>query len=376
MRILQLIYESLNSPFGFGGAGVRAYEIYKRLKERHDIILLCMRYPGARDKEIEGLKHIFLGTENSSLTMSVIAYTISASNFVRKYGHEYDIIVENFLPSTPFFSRFLTRTPVILQIQGVMERHAFKKFNPFYSLPMYGVERIYPGLYDRFIFVSEITMKKVMAVLKKIGSKRCYLIPNGIDRDYLNFNLPEEDYVLFMSRLDIYTKGLDILLRAFVKISHDFPSLRLILAGYEFDRFKKILSLCPAELRHRIEYAGFLSGMDKLRLLAAAKVFVLPSRHESSPISIIEAAACGRPVIVSNIEELHFVKDNGFGLTFSSGSDVGLADKLRLLLEDKEKRSELGRQGRLYAGQFLWDDIASRFESLLEDLYNDKKVYR
>jgi hypothetical protein len=37
MKILQLIYESFNSPFGFGGAGGRAYEIYKRLTERHDI---------------------------------------------------------------------------------------------------------------------------------------------------------------------------------------------------------------------------------------------------------------------------------------------------------------------------------------------------
>ncbi len=86
MKILQLIYESLGNPFGFGGAGVRAYEIYKRLKDRHDITLLCMKYHGARDGEIEGLKHIFIGTESKSLAKSVFSYTVKAANFVRRYG--------------------------------------------------------------------------------------------------------------------------------------------------------------------------------------------------------------------------------------------------------------------------------------------------
>jgi hypothetical protein len=68
MKILQLTYESLGSPFGFGGAGVRAYKIYKRLKDRHDITLLCLKYPGVTDCEIEGLRHIFVGTESSRNT--------------------------------------------------------------------------------------------------------------------------------------------------------------------------------------------------------------------------------------------------------------------------------------------------------------------
>ena len=58
MKILQLIYESFGSPFGFGGAGVRAYEIYKRLKARHDITFLCMKYPEAIDGEKRLKTHI------------------------------------------------------------------------------------------------------------------------------------------------------------------------------------------------------------------------------------------------------------------------------------------------------------------------------
>lgn len=373
MKILQLIYESFGNPFGFGGAGVRAYEIYRRLKDRHDITLLCMKYPGARDGEIEGLRHIFVGTESRSLARSVIAYTLKASSYIKHYGNDFDIVVENFLPSTPFFSRFLTKTPVVLQIQGIMGRHSLKKFNPIYAFPMYGVEKFYPYLYDRFIFVSEVTMDKVMSGFNGRKQVKSCLIPNGISRDYLNYNCPEDDYILFLSRIDIYTKGLDILVMAFERISMEFPDLRLVMTGYEFDRFNKVLALCDAGISCKIEYAGFLTGIDKIKLLSRAKVFVLPSRHESSPISILEAAACGRSVIVSDIPELAFVTENNFGLSFKSGSSDDLADKMRLLLNDEWMRKEMGHNGRIFSSQYLWDDIALRFESVLEDICNEKK---
>lgn len=364
MRILQIIYESSGSPFGFGGAGVRAYEIYKRLQGRHDITLLCIKYPGAEDGEREGLKHVFVGTESKSLTKSVLAYTIKAAQFVRKHADDFDVLVENFLPSTPFFSKFLTRKPVILQVQGIMEKHSLKKFSPLYSLPMYAVEQFYPGLHDRFIFVSDVTKRKVMdSVKRKVIS--CHVIPNGISEELLNVVPEEKDYILFLSRIDIYTKGLDILVKAFEKLSSRYPSLKLILAGYEFDRVDTLLPGLPSSLRERIEYAGFVSGEEKINLLSKAKLFVMPSRHESSPISILEAAACAKPVIVSDIPELGYVQEAGFGLSFPSGSIGGLTEKMDFLLSDSNKRADMGRKGRAYAGQFLWDRIARQFEDAL-----------
>lgn len=370
MKILQIIYESPGSPFGFGGAGVRAYEIYKRLKDRHDITLLCMKYPGAQDGEIEGLKHIFVGTESKNLTKSVLAYTFHASDFVRRYGNEFDIIVENFLPATPFFSRLFTKTPVILQVQGIMERHSFKKFNLCYFVPIYLVESFYPLLYEKFIFVSEVTKEKIMAGHKK-KVKMCQVIHNGIDKKLLKIIPEDRDYILFFSRIDIYTKGLDLLIDAFDKISQEYPNLRLILAGYEFDRYHKLISGRPSSLRDRIDYAGFVTGDEKIRLLSGARIFVLPSRHESSPISILEAAACGKPVIVSDIPELAFVSREGFGLSFPTGSANELSDKIRLLLSDNKKREVLGKRGREYAAQFLWDDIAVQFEDVLNHAINE-----
>jgi glycosyltransferase involved in cell wall biosynthesis len=364
MKILQLIYESVGSPFGFGGAGVRACEIYRRLQGRHDITLLCMKYPGAKDGYIENIRHTFVGTESRSLPKSVFAYTIMAAKFVKQYGKDFDIIVENFLPATPFFSCLFTKTPVILQVQGIMEKHVLRKLNPVFSVPMYLVELQYPKLFKRFMFVSEITKAKVMSgVRRKV--ELCEVIPNGISDVLLEATPDDGDYILFFSRIDRYTKGLDILLHVFERLAPEYPGLKLELAGYEADKVSDLLSRCPEQVRSRISYAGFVSGEKKIDLLSGARLFVLPSRHESAPVSIIEAAACGKPVIVSDIPELKFVEEQGFGLCFPSNSVKGLQEKVELLLKNDEMRHQLGRKGREYAQKYLWDTLALQYENVL-----------
>ncbi len=343
---------------------MRAYEIYRRLKDRHEVTLLCMKYPGARDGDIEGLRHLFVGAGSSSLTRSVLTYTVQAASFVRKQGSGFDVIVENFLPSTPFFSTLFTRTPVFLQVQGIMEEHSFRKFHPVYAIPMHLVERFYPGLYERFIFVSPITKEKVTARLRK-KNIQCHVIPNGINEELLQVTPEDGAYILFFSRIDTYTKGLDLLIEAFKRIAPEYPRIRLILAGYEFDRFDTLVSDCAPSLRERIGYAGFVTGEGKKRLLSRATVIVLPSRHESSPVSVLEAAACGKPVVVSDIAELDFVRREGFGLSFPSGSAEALSEAIRVLLEDGGKREEMGKRGREFSSQFLWDHIAVQFEGVL-----------
>ena len=134
---------------------------------------------------------------------------------------------------------------------------------------------------------------------------------------------------------------------------------------WNFDPFETLLSGLPDAVRLRVRYAGFVSGDEKFGLLAGAKFFVLPSRHESSPISILEAAACGKAVLVSDIQELKHVEENGFGVSFSSGSSHDLTEKMRLLLGDESGRFRMGTAGRAYARGFMWDAIAARFEEAL-----------
>ncbi len=125
MKILHLLYESMGDYFGMGGVGTRAYEIYGRLKDRHDITLLCKRYPGAEDREIEGLRHLFVGAESRSLTRTFLSYAFHAAGYVRQEGEKFDVIIEEFSPAIPTFLNFFRERPVVLQVQGYAGRLYF-----------------------------------------------------------------------------------------------------------------------------------------------------------------------------------------------------------------------------------------------------------
>jgi glycosyltransferase involved in cell wall biosynthesis len=253
-----------------------------------------------------------------------------------------------------------------------MEQQALRKFPLYYGLPMFLVERFYPRWYRRFMFVSPVTKDKVM---RRVKGRVDYaaVIPNGVNAGLLETDPVDGDYILFFSRIDSHTKGLDLLISAFIGLADRYPHLRLVLAGYEFDRFSSLVSKVSPHVRKRVSYAGFVAGDEKRALLSGARVVVLPSRHESQPVSLIEAAACAKPVVVSDIPELAFVGENKFGLSFPTGSDSGLKEKLIRVLDDEALRRQLGAAGRVYAGQFLWDGLAQQFENALQLTAHGKK---
>ncbi|MGA7877446.1 MAG: glycosyltransferase family 4 protein [Desulfoferrobacter sp.] len=200
------------------------------------------------------------------------------------------------------------------------------------------------------------------------NSYRHAVIPNGIDSKLLELSATEDDYILFFSRIDSYTKGLDVLLRAFSLIADRFPRISLVLAGHEATKMDDLFALLPDRLRKRVHYMGFVTGEDRLKLLSDAKLIVLPSRHEAHPVSLMEAHACCKPVILSDIPELQYVAHEGIGLAFSSGNADDLAQKIAWAMEDPELRKDLGRRGRRYASNFTWDDLAGQFDSFLSSI--------
>jgi glycosyltransferase involved in cell wall biosynthesis len=365
MKILHLLYESSGDPFGIGGVGIRAYEIYKRIQERHDVTLLCRKYPGARDTRIEGLRHIFVGTESKSLTKTLLSYAYRASQFVKRIGSAYDIIIEEFSPAIPTFYLSSARKPVILQIQGYTGGLYFRKYNPLYAVVLSLSEHLRTGRYDNFIFVNADMMKRF--TLKK--KTHCAVIPNGISPELLDVPDEEQDYILYIGRLDVYGKGLDILLSAYSEIFRSFPGIRLIIAGDGRDRekFQSMLVKLPEALRKKIELTGWVSHEKKNAVFGKALFVVFPSRHEAQPIAVLEAMGCGKAALVSDIPEFRFVKETGAGVVFQSGDARSLAGAMKGLLTNSG-RKEMGQRGRECVRDLTWDAIALRYEAYLSEI--------
>lgn len=365
MRILHLLYESQGDFFGIGGVGVRAYEIYKRLKGRHDITLLCKKYPGAADGEKEGLRHIFVGAESTSLAKTLLSYAYSAAWFVVRRGDEYDVIIEEFSPAIPTFLHTVTRRPLILQVQGYTGALYFRKYNPLYALTLVLLERMRPRFYTNFIFVNRETAKKF-----SVGHKKnIEIIPNGVPPELLRTPFDDGEYVLYIGRLDLYGKGLDLLIKAYKEFHSSFPDVRLVIAGDGRDRdaFSAELMKLPDEVKKNIDLPGWISGERKTEVIRNSLFAVFPSRHEVQPIAVLDAMACGKAVIVSGIPEFGFVTKSGAGTSFETGNAGSLARSMNDMMESSV-RKQAGQKGREWVKDYTWDRIAEEYEQLLSEV--------
>ncbi len=381
MKILHLLYESEGDYFGIGGVGTRAYAIYEYLKDRHDITLLCKKYPGARDGERNGLRHIFVGTDSKSLMTTLLSYAYHAAQFVKRKGSEYDVIVEDFSPAIPTFLHAVTQKPVVLQIQGYTGALYFKKYNLVYASFLCVMEHLRPRFYRNFILVNREIIRRlslpsspfsrsfsgdVMGGVSLNDSEHIAIISNGISPGLSGSCQGEGDYILYLGRIDIYGKGLDVLVNAYAEFFRSFPHIRLVIAGDGRDReeFGTLLATLPEDVRKNIELRGWVSGERKKEVIGNALFVVLPSRHEAQSIVALEAMACGKAVIVSGIPEFSFVSENGTGMFFKPGNAGSLARSMKELASSHE-REGMGVRGRNWVKQFTWDRISAKYEEFL-----------
>ena len=121
--------------------------------------------------------------------------------------------------------------------------------------------------------------------------------------------------------------------------------------------------------RNNLDWVGGVKDEEKESFIRNAIALIIPSRYEGQGIVVLEAAAFGKPVIVSDIPELDYAVKAGFGLSFKSEDAFDLAKKIKFLLANEGLREEMGHKAREYAKDFTWDKIAKEYEIFLCRLY-------
>lgn len=172
--------------------------------------------------------------------------------------------------------------------------------------------------------------------------------------------------IMYLGRLS-YTKGLDLLVRAFARIAQRFEDAHLVLVGPDYEALGGVLAemLRGCGLLNRVTFSGLLSEADKIAALADADVLVLPSYTEAFGIALLEGMASGLPVVVTDRVALApVIRDAGAGLVVPA-DDEPLAEALSWLLADADLRRVLGRRGRrLVEISFSWTESARAFARL------------
>jgi glycosyltransferase involved in cell wall biosynthesis len=167
-------------------------------------------------------------------------------------------------------------------------------------------------------------------------------------------------FVLFMARLHPM-KGLDLLADAFIDAAGRVGDAHLVVAGPRdagADDFER--RIASAGIGHRVHLVGEIAGDRKHGLLQAASVFAQPSRNEGFSVSILEALASGRPVVITPECNFPEVADSDAGMVvpFEVNAVSGAIQKL---LTDREANASMGRNARsLVQRDYTWEAIASK----------------
>lgn len=209
-------------------------------------------------------------------------------------------------------------------------------------------------------------------------------LPNGVDtgrfhpsvdgskvRDRYGLRAGERT-ILFVGALDQahYFKGITVLLQAVARIPD--PSVRLLVVGdgdlrtaYE-DQSRQL------GLEARVTFCGRVPDVDLPAHYAACDLLVLPSTTmgEAFGVVLLEAMACARPVVASDLPGVRTVVSDGQdGLLVEPGDVEDLAANLHVLLDNPSRRAEMGTRGRAKAeAKYGWDRIIPRLVKVYEQV--------
>jgi glycosyltransferase involved in cell wall biosynthesis len=283
-------------------------------------------------------------------------------------------------------SRRLTRSlacPTVVTVHDLAPLHVAEKFD---RARMFYHNRVVPFLLraqDRCIAVSEATA----ADLRRVGlpDERIHVIPQGVDHGRY-FPRPGEEarelarrkfgvagpYLLYVARLEHPGKNHVRLLRAFRRIADAHDSLRLVLAGTEWFGQEAIYRESrELGLEGRVHFTGYVGDDDLPFLYSGAEALVFPSLYEGFGLPLLEAMACGTPVVASNLSSLPEVLGD-CGILVDPASEGDIARGIEAALADSRDGRLLVRRGLERVRSFTWERTARETQQVYRRLLDDR----
>lgn len=353
LTVVALSWRDLAHPLA-GGAEVLLDRLLSGLHERgHDVTLVC----GGPVSE-----HPFRVVDSGGTYSQYLrAPALCLGRF-----RDADVVidVENGLP---FFSPLWRRRPSVCVVHHVHTDQWANRFPSAIARVLQGVERdVMPRLYRnrRYVAISQSTKDSLCAI--GVAPESVNVIESGVD--FHEGEVPrksEEPLLLSLNRL-VPHKRIDLLLRAWEVASRDTPG-RLVVAGDGplLDEVRKQAAPLP-----RVEILGRVSEQKKSELLAQAWAVLSTAHHEGWGMSMLEGAVFGTPALAVDAPGIRdAVVDGVTGQLVPAADASTLAETfgraIVSLVNQPERRLELGRAARQRARACTWDNTVDRWERVL-----------
>jgi glycosyltransferase involved in cell wall biosynthesis len=237
---------------------------------------------------------------------------------------------------------------------------------------------------DRLISVSESTKHDLMKICL-VPEKKISVIHEGVSEIYKRINDPKlikdfknkyginYDYVLCVGTGPY--KNLQGSLMSLYYLKRDGIRIKLIITGPKTrvrnDVFKLIKKL---EIEEDVIFTGFFPQEDMVFLYNLAKVLLFPSYYEGFGVPILEAFACGTPVIAANVGSLPEVAGNA-AILVDPYDPEEIAFHLKRILSDQNLRNRMVEKGQIQVKRFSWNEVAKTTLKVLEDVGYESENY-
>ncbi|MHA1577662.1 MAG: glycosyltransferase family 4 protein [Candidatus Thorarchaeota archaeon] len=226
--------------------------------------------------------------------------------------------------------------------------------------------------FDRILGVSDFVCEELKKNLPEEKG-------NLVERLYLGINLdvfrpdPEivkEWDVIFMGRLEPM-KSVDLFPEMVSILSKKFPDLRVAMTGEGSLKKQLLDEFEEKNVEEFVEYLGVVETSKVPELINKSRVFIYPSRREPFGLSIVEAMACGVPIVTTNVYgPKEIVTHNHDGMAISPDDVLELVEAIKILLLDERLRERLARNARIMVEDRF--DIKKHALSLVA-MYEDSK---
>jgi glycosyltransferase involved in cell wall biosynthesis len=362
-------------PYNKGGKETRLHEISRSLANLgYDVHIYCMKWWSGDKHKIEEGVHLhgicpyiplYSGTRRS--IFQGIAFGLSCFKLIFE---KFDVIDVDHMPFFPLYS-----TKVVCLLKG-KKMHAtwhevwgmeyWKNYLGNFKSTIAGlIERFSVLLPDTIYAISPSTAQRLQEKLHYSG--KLVLIPNGVDKKRILSakisNITSD--VIFAGRL-LNHKNVDLLIEAISLTKKARKDIKLIIVGEGPEKENLEQLAKKLNLEKNVIFSKFKSDVEEVYgLIKASKVFVLPSSREGFGLVVLEANACGLPVITVDHPDnaaKDLIKDSIRGKV-SELSAKALASHILFYLESEKETYSLTKPAKL----FSWNEVSKIYSSKISE---------
>jgi len=367
LRILRVASDVY--PDVMGGVGIHVHEMSKlQAKLGHEVTVLTSDHgdrgqPRKENRdgyEIRRHRELVSPIDNSIFPGLAQSLFQMASDYDVVHAHSHLFFSTNL---AAVFSR-LDDTPLVVTNHGLISQTAPKWLQKAF-IPT--VARFTLNTADQIFCYSETDEQR----LRERGIKTdVSVIHNGIDCETfvpMDVDTSEGLQVLFVGRLKP-GKGVDDLLVAFEDVIKEFPEATLKIVGDGPLRDGLAQLAKDKGIYSSVRFAGRIPNDEMPKVYAASDVFVLPSKNEGLPRTVLEAMACRTPVVTSSLPQLEPVVE-GAGFMIDADSTEQISEYIGKLLEDRDQRISMGETGRRRVEkEYSWAETVRKTTSVYKEV--------